>query len=150
MREEQALSAVETQVWRELGRLVHALPRVLEDDMLRETDVTMTEFAVLQLLEEAPGDRLRMTELAVAAGLTASRITRVVNALAGRDLVRKERDGTDGRGNLTVLTDVGREHLRAAEPQHLASARRHVLSHLTAAELPIVADALRRLTKALA
>ncbi|MFD0448871.1 hypothetical protein ACFQ10_51405 [Streptomyces indonesiensis] len=64
--EPASLTPDELLLWQSLGRLVHSLPRVLEEDMAR-TSVTMTEFAVLQLLSEAPGRCLRMSALATAA-----------------------------------------------------------------------------------
>ncbi|GAA2282036.1 MarR family transcriptional regulator [Streptomyces ruber] len=139
------LTPDESLLWQSLGRLVHSLPRVLEEDMAR-TSVTMTEFAVLLLLSEAPGRRLRMSALATAAGLTPSRITRVVDALSGHGLVRKQRHGQDARGSEAVLTDAGLTAMQAAQPTHLASARRRVLDRIPADLVPDLAKALAALT----
>ncbi|MFD4641600.1 MarR family winged helix-turn-helix transcriptional regulator [Lentzea sp. NPDC058436] len=144
-----ALNHDELQLWRSLGRLVHALPRTLEDDMSR-TGVTMTEFAVLLLLSEAPDRRLRMSALASAAGLTASRITRVVDGLAKHGLVRKERHGEDARGNDAIVTEEGVRTMRAAQPTYLASARNRVLDRIPAELLPDLARTVELLADALA
>ncbi|MFD5824078.1 MarR family winged helix-turn-helix transcriptional regulator [Lentzea sp. NPDC060358] len=143
------LSSDETVLWQSLGRLVHSLPRALEDDMSR-TGVTMTEFAVLLLLSEAPDHRLRMSALAARAGLTASRITRVVDGLGKHGLVRKERHGEDARGNDAVLTDAGLTAMHAAQPAHLASARRRVLDKIPPELLPELARTVAELADALA
>ncbi|WP_229905115.1 MarR family winged helix-turn-helix transcriptional regulator [Lentzea cavernae] len=143
------MSSAETELWQSLGRLVHSLPRALEDDMSR-TGVTMTEFAVLLLLSEAPGRRLRMSALAAQAGLTASRITRVVDGLGKHGLVQKERHGEDARGNDAILTDEGLEVMRAAQPAHLASARKRVLDSIPAELLPDLARTITALADALA
>jgi DNA-binding MarR family transcriptional regulator len=142
------LSPDEVRLWRSLGRLVHSLPRVLEDDMSR-TGVTMTEFAVLLLLSEAPGHRMRMSALADAAGLTPSRITRVVDGLGKHGLVRKERHGQDGRGNDAVLTEAGLRTMRAAQPAHLASARARVLDQVSPDLLPALAQTLATIAETL-
>ncbi|WP_328498622.1 MarR family transcriptional regulator [Streptomyces sp. NBC_00414] len=142
------LSPAQLQLWQSLGRLVHALPRTLEDDMSR-TGVTMTEFAVLLLLSSAPDRRMRMSALADAAGLTPSRITRVVDGLGKHGLVRKERHGQDGRGNDAVLTDSGLHTMRAAQPAHLASARNRVLDKIPDALLPVLAETLAHLADSL-
>ncbi|KUM96381.1 hypothetical protein AQI95_42610 [Streptomyces yokosukanensis] len=142
------LNQDELRLWQSLGRLVHSLPRALEEDMSR-TGVTMTEFAVLLLLSEAPDRRMRMSALATAAGLTPSRITRVVNGLSNHDLVRKERHGEDARGNEAVLTDAGLRTMQAAQPAHLASARRRVLDQVPEDLLPDFAHAVTRLADAL-
>ena len=143
------MSSDETELWQSLGRLVHSLPRALEDDMSR-TGVTMTEFAVLLLLSEAPGRRLRMSALAAQAGLTASRITRVVDGLGKHGLVQKERHGEDARGNDAILTDEGLAVMRAAQPAHLASARKRVLDSIPAELLPDLARTITALADALA
>ena len=72
-------------------RVIVALPRSLDDDLLRATGLTLTEYLVLMNLSEAENQELRMADLAAAAALSASRITRVVEALQGRDQVVKRR-----------------------------------------------------------
>ncbi|MFJ2196705.1 MarR family winged helix-turn-helix transcriptional regulator [Streptomyces violaceusniger] len=142
------LSPDELRLWQSLGRLVHALPRVLEDDMSR-TGVTMTEFAALLLLSEAPDHRMRMSALADAAGLTPSRITRVVDGLSKHGLVHKERHGQDGRGNDAILTEAGLRAMQSAQPAHLASARTRVLDQIPPDLLPALAQTLATLTESL-
>ncbi|MCS7484799.1 MarR family winged helix-turn-helix transcriptional regulator [Umezawaea endophytica] len=148
MTDEEPLAADEMLLWATLGRLVHALPRVLEDDMGRATGLSMTDFAALLVLDQAPGRRLRMSELATATGLTPSRITRVVDALRAHGLVDKERHGADARGNVAVLTEAGRTRLDAAQPAHLAIARRRVLDHVPPELVPVVANLLEVITAA--
>lgn len=148
MNEAAPLTAHEMLLWQSLGRLVHALPRVLEDDMSRAAGLSMTDFATLLTLSRAPDRRLRMSELAAATGLTPSRISRVVDALRTHGLVSKERHGSDARGNVAVLTDAGLDRLNAAQPTHLKSARRRVLDHVPPELVPVVADVLKALTEA--
>ncbi|MCX5233780.1 MarR family transcriptional regulator [Streptomyces prunicolor] len=140
------LSADELLLWQSLGRLVHSLPRTLEQDMSR-TGVTMTEFAVLLLLSEAPDRRMRMSALAAASGVTPPRVTRIIDGLSRHDLVRKERHGQDARGSEAVLTDAGLRAMHAAQPSHLASARRRVLDHIPADLLPAIAATLAELAE---
>lgn len=142
------LSPDEFLLWQSLGRLVHSLPRALEDDMSR-TGVTMTEFAVLLILSQAPDQRMRMAALAAAAGLTPSRITRVVDDLAKHDLVRKQRHSQDSRGNEAILTDAGLRTMHDIQPAHLASARRRVVDRIPAALLPALAETLADLAESL-
>jgi len=140
------LTADELLLWQSLGRLVHSLPRALEQDMAR-TGVTMTEFAVLLLLSEAPDRRMRMSALAAASGVTPPRITRIIDGLARHDLVRKERHSLDARGSEAVLTDAGLQAMQAAQPAHLASARRQVLDHIPADLLPGIAETLAKIAE---
>lgn len=140
------LTTDELLLWKSLGRLVHSLPRVLEQDMAR-TGVTMTEFAVLLLLSEAPGHRMRMSALAAASGVTPPRITRIIDGLSRHDMVRKERHSLDARGSEAVLTDTGLQAMHAAQPAHLASARRRVLDRIPADLLPGIAATLAELAE---
>ena len=148
MTDANPLTEDEMLLWASLGRVVHALPRVLEDDMSRATGLSMTDFATLLVLDQAPDRRLRMSELANATGLTPSRITRVVDALRAHGLVDKERHGADARGNVAVLTADGLARLEAAQPAHLAIARRRVLEHVPADLVPALAAALKTITDA--
>jgi DNA-binding MarR family transcriptional regulator len=144
------LNADEERLWRSLQRLLVALPRALDEDLLRATGLSLTHYLVLMHLSEADGRCMRMTDLATATALSASRITRVVENLRGEGLVIKRRHCTDARGTVAVLTEAGRERLRSTYPTHLASARRRVLDQLDPAlvhrlveELQSVADPLR-------
>lgn len=128
--EDAALTAQEERFWRALMRVIVALPRSLDDDLLRSTGLTLTEYVVLMSLSEAENQELRMADLAAATALSASRITRVVDALQSRGQVVKRRYEGDARGNVATLTPEGMKRLQAAYPVHLASARKRVIDHL--------------------
>ncbi|MEV0904333.1 MarR family winged helix-turn-helix transcriptional regulator [Streptomyces hokutonensis] len=130
MTAEDPLTAQEERFWRALMRVIVALPRSLDDDLLRATGLTLTEYVVLMSLSEAENQELRMADLASATALSASRITRVVDALQSRGQVVKRRYEGDARGNVATLTPDGMNRLQAAYPVHLASARKRVMDHL--------------------
>lgn len=127
---EDPLTTQEERLWRALMRVIVALPRSLDDDLLRATGLTLTEYVVLMSLSEAENHELRMADLAAATALSASRITRVVDALQSRGQVVKRRYEGDARGNVATLTPEGLKRLEAAYPIHLASARKRVMDHL--------------------
>ncbi|MCG7203636.1 MarR family winged helix-turn-helix transcriptional regulator [Streptomyces arenae] len=130
MAADDPLTAQEERLWRALMRVIVALPRSLDDDLLRSTGLTLTEYVVLMNLSEAENQELRMTDLASATALSASRITRVVEALQGRGQVAKRRYEGDARGNVAKLTPEGLKRLQDAYPVHLASARKRVMDLL--------------------
>ena len=132
----------EELLWRSLTRLAITLPRTLDDDLVRASGLSLTEYGALMNLSEATGRQLRMTDLASAMGMSGSRITRLVEDLQKRGLVMKQKSADDGRGNVTVLTDRGLQRLEQAYPSHLASARRHVLDHLKPRQVAALAAAL--------
>jgi len=136
------LTAREEVLWRAIQRLTVSLPRALDDDLLRSTGLSLTDYAVLMHLSEAENHMLRMTDLATATALSASRITRVVENLQSRGLVDKRRCDGDGRGYNAVLTPEGLQRLKAAYPTHLASARRRVLDLIDPELVGTVGDQL--------
>jgi DNA-binding MarR family transcriptional regulator len=134
----------EERAWRSLARAFVVVPRVLEADIHDTHGVTMSEYFVLVNLSEASERRLRMSELAERGALSLSAISRVVDGLARRGLVERERCPSDGRGLLAVLTDAGFTCLEEVYPTHLRSVRHHVMRHLDGLDLGQVATAVGR------
>src|SRR5580698_9537221 len=126
----EPLSAAEESLWRALMRIVKALPRDLDSDLLRGSGLSASEYTTIMHLSEAPNRELRMNDLASATGLSASRMTRLVDDLQSRLLVTKVASFTDARGNVARLTPRGMAKLRTAWPVHLASVRSRFLDHL--------------------
>jgi DNA-binding MarR family transcriptional regulator len=93
-------------------------------------------------LSEAPKRELRMAELAGAAALSASRMTRLVGDLETRGLVTRRTSSEDGRGFVAKLTQAGMAKLKGAWPAHVASVREHVLDHIDASTVAKAAQAL--------
>jgi len=149
MTDVDPLNAEEERFWRALMRVLVVLPRSLDADLLRATGLTFTEYVVLMSLSEAEDQELRMSELAVAAALSASRISRVVDALQSLGQVVKRRHEADGRGNVTALTPEGLRRLEAAYPVHLASARRRVMDQLDGRSVPAMARQFEAVAKQL-
>ncbi len=122
----EPLTATEELFWRALMRIVLSLPRQLHDDMVRGAGLTASEYTVIMSLSEAPNRQLRMADLARATGLSASRTTRLVDALQSHGLVAKRASSADGRSNLAELTSLGLTKLRSAWPAHVTSVRGRV------------------------
>jgi DNA-binding MarR family transcriptional regulator len=86
-------------------------------------------------LSEAPNRELGITDLAAAAALSVSRMSRLLDELLARQLILKRRSETDGRGNIACLTRQGLAALKSAYPEHLASVRRLVMDHIDPADM---------------
>lgn len=140
----------EERLWRALQRMLVALPRALDEDLLCATGLSLTQYIVLANLSEADGNSMRMTELAGAAALSASRITRVVENLRDLGLVTKRRHCTDARGYVAELTEAGRLRLAGAYPAHLASARGRVMDRLDPVLVQRLAEQLQSVADPLA
>ena len=82
------------------------------------------------MLTQCGDQHLRMSELADAALLTRSGMTRLVDRLEKQGLVRRERCAADGRGTYAVITPEGAARFAAARPTHIAGVRRLFLDPL--------------------
>ena len=143
------LSSTEEMFWRALMRLVLSLPRHLDGDLLEAADITVNEYVTLVSLSEAPGRELRMTDLARSAGLSASRMTRLVGDLQAEGMVTKRASAVDGRGFVTILTASGLNRLETAWGVYVASVRALVFDHLDPGSTSDVAQALREIAEGL-
>lgn len=139
------LTDQEQAVWRALMRLLIVLPRVIEADMIRAGQLSISEYTVLMHLSEAEDRSMRMNALAELARLTGSGMSRIVTRLVGEGLVERRRAGEDGRGQVVALTDAGLAQLEATFPGHLASVRHHVFDALKGVDLDSLSYALSRI-----
>jgi DNA-binding MarR family transcriptional regulator len=130
---------------RELGRVIFVLPALVDADLVREQQLTLSEYRTLVVLSEAPDRSMRMSELAGAADLSLSGMTRLVARLENRGLIARVKCGDDARGWNAVLTPEGLARQQRAAPTNLASARRHLLDHLQDIDLIQLTKALRQI-----
>jgi DNA-binding MarR family transcriptional regulator len=99
-------------VWRAL-LTVHADFTDRIDAALREAGVIpLRWYDALFALYEAPGRRLRLAELARAALLSRSGLSRLVDRLEAAGLLTREPSKDDARGAYAVLTRDGLQALR--------------------------------------
>jgi len=102
-----------------------------------------TEFDVLLRLARSPGERLRMTDLATQTALSTSGVTRVVDRLENRGLVRRESCASDRRGAYAALTGPGRDLLAGVVRAHVRDIDRWFTGLLEAGQLDALLGALR-------
>jgi DNA-binding MarR family transcriptional regulator len=95
------------------------LPTALDDQLQRDSGLSHFEYGILASLSEADGATLRMSELAIYANGSLSRLSRAVARLEGRKWVTRRPDPADGRFTLAVLTERGRAVLVEAAPGHV-------------------------------
>lgn len=139
------LTPVELDAWRSFLRAHARVTRVLDAELSDECELPLGTYEVLLHLSEAPGRRLRMTELADRVLLSRSGLTRLVDRMEREGLISRESCPSDLRGTNAVLTDAGYERLRAAAPVHLRGVREHMVDLLTPEEVAVLAKALGRI-----
>jgi DNA-binding MarR family transcriptional regulator len=120
----------EERVWKDIARFLAVASRLLDDDLQKGANISLSEYAVLLHLSEAETGQLRVRELADLADLSESRTTRLIEDLAKEGFVVKNRNQEDGRGIDVRITEAGVNRLRDAYPIHLASVRRRILNQV--------------------
>ena len=141
MGEVRWLNAREQRAWRSLQFMQMRLEGELARQLAADSGLSYPDYVVLVALTERPDGRMRLFELAGVLGWEKSRLSHHVRRMADRDLVRKERCGSDRRGAYVVVTNRGRTDIEAAAPGHVAAVRRLFVDRLTPSQLDAVGDA---------
>lgn len=134
------LTEEEQRAWRSYIRLAQLLMRQLDRD-LHPFNLSMHDYEILVELSEAPGHRMRMTELADRTAQSRSRLSHQVSRMEARDLVGREGCAGDKRGTFAVLTAHGADTIGQVAPFHVASVRGHFIDQLDPAELTALSQA---------
>lgn len=124
----------------------HRALRQLSARELRERRaVSYLQMSVLWWVDNAPGHRIRMQDLAENLAISRSALTHLINRMAAGGLVRRESSDVDRRGAFAVLTDQGKQELREALPIALEVFDRFFRQRLTPEEFDDLARLLDRL-----
>jgi DNA-binding MarR family transcriptional regulator len=94
----ESLDAVELAGWRAYVESSQLLLTRLEEDLRADSGLSFADYHVLVLLSEAPGQRLRMGELASRLVFSPSRLTYQISAMQRRGLVARQSCPDDRRG----------------------------------------------------
>jgi DNA-binding MarR family transcriptional regulator len=142
----QELSPAELGAWRGFLRAHSTLVKALDAEMQATHGLPLSSYEVLITLRAAPGQRLRMAELADRAILSRSGMTRLVDRLERDGLLERDRCDSDARGFFAVLTPKGEELLVTARRTHLDGVRERFVQHFGPEELATLARWWDRLT----
>jgi len=125
------LNGQELRAWRGMLRAHALLTKALDHQLEAEHGIPLSSYEVLMYLQDAPGHKMRMSELASSVILSRSGLTRLVDRLEREGLIKRESCETDARGQFAKLTATGTEKVAAARATHLAGVRRLFLDVLT-------------------
>lgn len=101
----------------------------------RGAELSLGEYDVLYNLTLFPGRRLRLWELNEHILLSQPSLSRLVERMEQRGLVRRERDPDDRRGTYVVMTEEGSAAQRRVGREHADAIVRYVGAALTEDEL---------------
>jgi DNA-binding MarR family transcriptional regulator len=122
------------------------LTRELDAELESAHGLTLSGLELLARLASAPERRLRLSALAAEAGLSLSRVSRIVDVLEERGLVERQPCPADARAINAQLTPAGLDLAREAQSTHLAAVRERFFDRLTEREVTTLAGIFGRLS----
>src|SRR5579872_7497024 len=137
-------SSTYADAWIGLLATHRRLTRELDAELEAAHGLTLSGLELLARLASAPDRRLRLSVLAAEAGLSLSRVSRIVDALEDRGLIERQPCHADARAINAQLTAAGLELARAAQTTHLAAVRERFFDRLSAREVAALAGVFGR------
>src|SRR6476620_3056595 len=145
----EPLKSREERVWRDVARFLSVAPRLLDQDLQRDANISLSEYAVLLHLSEAETEQRRVREVGALADSSGSHTTRIIGDLARGGFVVKNRNPEDGRGIDVQITEAGLNRLRDAYPVHLASVRSRIMNRVEPKSLSCFGDVMAAIVRGL-
>lgn len=127
-------TASRLHVWLAFVHAHSTVTQAVSQDLLAELGLPLISFEVLDRLEHADGNRMRMQDLAAGALLSPSGLTRMVDRMEKLGLVERASCPSDRRVIWTVLTENGRGVLKQARPIVKKAVTAHLSDHLSGDE----------------
>lgn len=129
-----------SEAWIGLLETHKRLTRALDAELEAAFGLSISALELLGRLAAAPERRLGLSALASQCGLSLSRVSRVMDALEARDLVRRRTVSTDGRAVQGELTEAGLELVRRAQASHFESVQRRFFGELSHEQVAALAE----------
>jgi DNA-binding MarR family transcriptional regulator len=120
------------------------LTRELDAELEAAHGLTLSGLELLVRLASAPEHWLRLSALASEAGLSLSRVSRIVDVLENRGLIARRPCPADARAINAELTPAGLELAKAAQSTHLAAVRERFFDRLGDPEIATLAAVFLR------
>ncbi len=137
-------SDLHADAWIGLLETHKQLTRAMDAELEAKHGLSLSGLEVLGRLAAADGCRLRLSVLAAGCSLSLSRVSRIVDALERRDLVRRETCASDARAVEAHLTNAGLALTRQAQAAHFESVRERFFDQLAPEELAVLAAVFGR------
>lgn len=115
------------------------LTRALDAELTARHDLSLSALELLARLAAAENRSLHLTALAARAGLSLSRVSRIIDALQRRGLVARVACASDARAVHAQLSESGLELVIAAQSTHFASVQAAFFDQLDDEEIATLA-----------
>ncbi|MFC7405947.1 MarR family winged helix-turn-helix transcriptional regulator [Georgenia alba] len=146
MNGHETSARVAAEAWESLFRAQVALMRRFEESG-DFAPLRAREYDVLFTLSRAPAGRLRLRALNENILITQPSMSRMVERLERRGLVRRDRADDDARGLVVSLTEEGAALQRSIARRHVRTLRRLVGGALSEDELRALTDLTTKLRR---
>lgn len=130
----------ERRAWRGYQQLRTELSAHLAQQLTRDSGLSEADYAVLVVVSEAPGRRVRWRDLCRTLAWDPSRLSHQIRRMEVRGIVERRPCPGDGRGFDVMLADAGLAAIEAAAPSHLAAVRHCFVDLLTPEQLDTLGD----------
>ncbi|MEO7374860.1 MAG: MarR family winged helix-turn-helix transcriptional regulator [Terrimesophilobacter sp.] len=149
MPNESVLTGAEWDAWRSFSAMRRRLDRALEFELQHDCDVSLPEFEILLALRHAPGQQLRIKDIAQRIDWEKSRVSHQVTRLERRRLLVRSVCETDARGWWVSLTPAGSQAVLRAVGAHQNAVRRYFFDVLQEGEESRINDLSTRVVDAI-
>jgi DNA-binding MarR family transcriptional regulator len=149
MEEPRWLTPEQRATWLAVMGIMIRLPSALDAQLQRDAGLSHFEYQVLSVLSESPDRTMRMSDLAILANGSLSRLSHVVNRLEKRGWIERTPDAADGRYILATLTSDGWTTVERTAPGHVAAVRELVFDPLTGDQTRQLRDIGHQILKAI-
>ncbi|HEX2575204.1 MAG TPA: MarR family transcriptional regulator [Aquihabitans sp.] len=139
----------EQQAWLSLASLLVRLPAALDAQLRRDAGLSHFEYMVLAALSMSDDRTMRMSDLAVIAEGSLSRLSHTCKRLESQQWITRHPDPEDGRITRAFLTEAGYAKVAETAPGHVRTVRRLVLEPLTKAQVDQLATIINRINDAI-
>lgn len=131
--------------WEGFLELSRRLRRDAEHLLDDHGDLGVSGLGILGRLSRAESRTLRQTALAEAMGLSLSRVSRLIDALAARGFVTRNPCPGDARATNVELTEAGATVARSAQDSVFAFVQDRFFAPLSEADVQVLASVFTRL-----
>lgn len=145
MENTQWLDERETAVWRGFLEASQQLATCMDRQLMRESQLSGAEYAVLVPLSERADGVVRARDLGKFLGWDRSRLSHLLKRMEARGLLERKNCSSDARGLDVQITQDGRNAIEHAAPGHLEFVRTHFFDLLTRDEQDALASVGRKI-----
>jgi DNA-binding MarR family transcriptional regulator len=106
--------------------------------------LSSTDYEILVQLSEAPGKRMRMSQLAVSTLLEKSRLSHQITRMEKAGLIERQPCADDRRGQFAVMTELGWETIQRVAVEHVEQVRQAFIDRMTPEQVAVLCAAFEQ------